>query len=467
MIWSKVKENKMNKQTLKINKKFFESLDKGVAKKILKVYGFDSPDLFIKNIISKLNDRYDFLNIENYSFLNKKEESEYHRYNGYIEGNFVDYNLITVSFTTIHGKEGNVFLSQQIMPMITSKVKKKDGKQFLLDDRIKKICVLTTHKSNKFTAGANEISDTGISNIQMSIKYINTIGFDVVDFIHIKNLNTHSKYNSVDELIDHANYLQSKRPTNTQFKQIEKKDDIYSANFESAPVGQEIKFFALKLYAVIILQKGQDVDISQALKQTNDITLRVMHGFIEFLKKTDLTPYNIFRVSVDDEEREAEIIEIIKTKDKKRRDKAAKEGIPCYKQEPIFDYNKKGRMVFKTQRIFKKESFDIHGYKCACHEEKHLYFTSDSTKKLYVEGHHMIPMEFQEQYWVDKKRNLDCTINLIPLCPHCHRKIHKAVKGERIQIITGIFTKYKNQLETIDNDLTLEKFAELYNVYIY
>jgi hypothetical protein len=457
----------MEQNTLKIHKKFFESLSEENSKKILRVYGFDSPESFIKNVISDLNNRYDFLNITDYSFLNTKEEKEYHRYNGYIEGYFVDYDLITVSFTTIHGKEGNVFLSQQIMPMITSKLKKKDGKKFLIDDRIKKICILTTHKSSKFTADANEISDTGISNIQMSIKYINTIGFDVIDFIHIKNLNTHSRYNSVDELIDHTNYLQNKRPPNSQFKQITKKDDTYFAEFESTPVGQEPKFFALKLYAVITLQKGQNVDISKALKQTNDITLRVMHGFVEFLKSTDLTPYSIFRVSVDDEEREVEIIEIIKTKDKLRREKDKKAGIPCYEQEPIFDYNKKGKMVFKTQRVFKKESFNVHGYKCACDDEKHLYFVSDSTKQLYVEGHHMIPMEFQEQYWTDKKRNLDCTINLIPLCPHCHRKIHKAVKGERIQIITNIFTKYQTQLKTVDNNLTLEKFAELYNVYIY
>jgi len=457
----------MEEHTLKIHRKFFESLSKGNSKKILRVYGFNSPELFIKSIIGELNNRYGFLKIAKYSFLSTKEENEYHRYNGYIEGHFVDYDLITVSFTTIHGKEGNVFLSQQIMPMITSKLKMKGGKKFLLDDRIKKICILTTHKSNKFTAEANEISDTGISNIQMSIKYINTIGFDVIGLLHIKNLNTHSRYNSVDELIDHTNYLQNKRPTNSQFKQITKNGDTYFAKFESNPVGQEPKFFALKLYAVIILQKGQNIDISEALKQTNDITLRVMHGFVEFLKSTDLTPYSIFRVSVDDEEREVEIIEIIKTKDRLRRETAKNAGIPCYEQEPIFDYNKEGRMVFKTQRVFKKESFDIHGYRCACNDEKHLYFISDSTKKPYVEGHHMIPMEFQEQYWTDKKRNLDCTINLIPLCPHCHRKIHKAVKGERIQIITNIFTKYKKQLETVDSDLTLEKFAELYNVYIY
>ncbi|MFT5280589.1 MAG: putative HNH restriction endonuclease [Flavobacteriaceae bacterium] len=457
----------MKKHTLKIHEKFFKSLGNDKSKKILRVYGFDSPELFIKNIISELNKRYDFLNITEYSLLDTKEEGKYHQYNGYIKGDFIDYDLITISFTTIHGKEGNVFLSQQVMPMITSKLKEKDGKKFLLDDRIKKICILTTHKSDKFTPDSNEISDTGISNIQMSIKYINTIGFDVIDLIHIKNLNIHSKYNSVDELVDHANYLQSKNASNSQFKQITKKGDIYSAKFKSIPKGQDIKFFALKLYAVIILQKGQGVDISKALEQTSDITLRVMHGFTEFLKKTDLTPYNIFRVSVDDEEREVEIIEIIKTKDKLRREKDKKAGVPCYEQEPIFDYNKKGKMVFKTQRVFKKESFNVHGYKCACDDEKHLYFVSDSTKQLYVEGHHMIPMEFQEQYWTDKKRNLDCTINLIPLCPHCHRKIHKAVKGERIQIITNIFTKYQTQLKTVDNNLTLEKFAELYNVYIY
>lgn len=457
----------MRKQILKINNKFFESLAKGNPKKILRIYGFNSPDLFIREVIDELNNRYDFLNITEYSFLDSNEEKEYHRYNGYIQGDFVDYDLITISFTTIHGKEGNVFLSQQVLPMITSKVEKKEGKKFLLDDRIKKICVLTTHKSNKFTAEANEISDTGMSNIQMSIKYLNTIGFDVVDLIHIKNLSTHSKYHSVDELVDHADYVQSKRPRNTQFRQIEKKGDNYAAKFEEKPVGQEIKFFALKLYAVVVMQKGQNIDISTALKQSNDITLRVMHGFIEFLKKTDLTPYSIFRVSVDDEEREAEIIEIIKTKDRNRREKEEKEVVPCYEQEPIFGYNKNGRKVFKTHRVFKKESFEVHGYKCACDDKKHLYFVSDSTKQVYVEGHHMIPMEFQEQYWADKKRNLDCTINIIPLCPHCHRKIHNAIKGERIEIISDIFKRYNEQLTIIDNELTLKKFAELYNVYIY
>ena len=79
----------------------------------------------------------------------------------------------------------------------------------------------------------------------------------------------------------------------------------------------------------------------------------------------------------------------------------------------------------------------------------------------------MIPMEFQEQYWKDKQTNLDCTVNLIPLCAHCHGKMHKSIKSERVQIITEVYNKYKAQLLLIDKKLTFDKFAELYNVYIY
>lgn len=456
-------ENK-KQQVLKINRKFFDSLNNDNPKKVLRIYGFNNPNDFISDIIKRLNEQYEFLNIKSLDFLTKEEEREYHMYNGYISGNFLEYDLITVSFTTLKGKEGNVFLSQQIMPMITSKLQK--DKKFLVNDRIKKICLLTTHKSNRLTPDTNEISDTGMSNIQMSIKYINTMGFDVIDVIHIKNLNTQSRYYSVNELIDHTDYIQSKNQANSQFKQIVKNDDIYNARFESTPKGQEQKFFALKLYAIIILLKGQNINISVALKQTTDITLRVMFGFIKYLKTTDITLYSIFRVSADEEEKEAEILEIIEIKEKIKK-RTIQKDLPCYQQEPIIGYNKNGRMIFKTQRTFKKESFDIYGYKCACDNESHLYFKSESTKKPYIEGHHMIPMEYQEQYWKDKKRNLDCTINLIPLCPHCHRKIHKAVKMERLEIITEIFNKHKKLLQKIDSDLTLEKFAELYNVYVY
>lgn len=458
----------MKKSILKIHKKFLELLNGKQWKKILQIYSFSSPDSFIKKIIEKLNDTYFFLNISKYEFLNPEEESEYHLYNGYISGNFDDYKLITVSFTTILGKEGNTFLSQQIMPMITSKLKKENNQEFLLDDRIKKICILTTHKSNKFTIEDNKISETGMSNIQMSVKYINTIGFDVVDLIRIRNLNTHSKYDILDELIDNSNYLQNKNPNNSQFKQIrkEKKSDEYFAEFGSTPKGQEIKFFALKLYAAIILKKGENINISKALTQTNDKTLQKMQDFIEFLKKENLTKYSIFKKNIEEQEEiEFENIKIQpRIREKLKIDEIY---VAPYEREPEIFWSVKGKKKFKRKRFFLKDFPEISEYKCVFHDKKHLYFISAATEKNYVEKHHIIPMEFQDKYWTDKKRNLDCVTNLIFLCPHCHNKIHKAIKKQRIEIITKIFNKYEEKLKKIDKDISRDKLAELYNVYIF
>jgi len=453
----------MQENILKINKNFFTSLGDGDNKKVLKIYGYNSPNEFLISVINKLNDEYSFLNINKFDFLSEDEIGEYHMYNGYISGNFTDYDLVTVSFTTIKGKEGNVFMSQQVMPMITSKL--KNDKKFLLNDRIKKICLLTTHKSTIYSPEKNIVSDSGISNIQMSVKYVNTIGFDVVDIFHIKNLSTKSKYYNIDELIDHSNYLQKKNPTNSQFQQITIRDGIYYADFESEPVGQEIKFFALRLYAAIILLKGKNINIANATEKSDDITLRVMEDFIQYLLRVDISACSIFKDLSEEMETELEIDtepisrEVIRHK----RD----EKVSYYEPKPIYSFNSKGQKVFKTQRIFKKEAFEKHNYYCACHDERHFYFTAEATNKRYVEGHHMIPMEFQDHYWKDKQRNLDCTINLIPLCPHCHMKMHKSIKPERVQILTEVYNKYKQQLLAIDNKLTFDKFTELYNVYIY
>lgn len=453
----------MEENTLKINKKFYESLSEDDSKKVLKIYGYNSPDEFLNSVINKLNDEYSFLKINKFDFLSDEDAKIYHRYNGFISGNFVDYDLITVSFTEIKSKEGNVFMYQQITPMITSKTEK--DKNFLLSNRIKKICLLTTHKSNIYSPDDNVINDSGISNIQMSVKYINTIGFDVVDIFHIKNLSTKSKYYNIDELIEHSNYLQQKNTVNSQFKQIKKVGDLYNADFENEPIGQQIKFFALKLYAVVILLKGKNIDISNALQKSNDNTLLVLNDFIQHLLNIDVSSYNIFKDLSEEIESEVEIdIGIIPEEIVKHK---KDDTLPCYKQEPIYGFNSRGQKVYKTQRIFKKNSFESHDYYCACHKENHYYFTAEATNKRYVEGHHMIPMEFQDQYWKDKQTNLDCTINLIPLCSHCHGKMHKSIKHERVQIITEVYEKYKGQLLTIDNNLTFSKFAELYNVYIY
>lgn len=451
----------MVENVLKINKKFYEALiEKDEYKKVLKIYGYNSPDDFLLGVINKLNEEYNFLKISKFDFFSDKDNAIYHMYNGFIDGKFDDYDLITVSFTTIKGKEGNVFMSQQIMPMITSML--NIDHDFLLNNRIKKICLLTTHKSNHYSPSENFINDNGMSNIQMSVKYINTIGFDVIDIIHITNLSIKSRYYNIDELLDHSNYLQKKNPTNSQFEQIVKRGDDYIADFKNKPKGQEIKFFALKLYAASILVKGKNIYINGALQKSNDITLQVLDNFIKHLPGVDIPSFTIFK---EPHEEVASDIDAVIAEEKIIRKENT--SMPEYKQQPIYSFNSAGQKKYKTQSIFKMKSLKNHDYYCSCHNDEHYYFTAEATSKRFVEGHHMIPMEFQDKYWKDKQINLDCTINIIPLCPHCHGKIHKSIKPERIQIITEVYKKYQNKLLEIDKELSFEKFAELYNVYIY
>ncbi|MEH2550743.1 5-methylcytosine-specific restriction protein A [Bradyrhizobium sp. AZCC 2262] len=59
-------------------------------------------------------------------------------------------------------------------------------------------------------------------------------------------------------------------------------------------------------------------------------------------------------------------------------------------------------------------------------EPTHLTFTSRKTKKPFVEAHHLVPMQCQDQFEV----SLDVPENIVALCPGCHRKFHHARFGE-------------------------------------
>lgn len=443
----------MNK--LVINKKFFEKLDNENNKKVLKIYGYYSKEDFIQQVINELNTEYNFLRVEGYEFLTEEEEKEYFEYNGYIKGKYDDYDLVTVSFTTIVGKSGNVFLNQQVVPMITAKINK--NKDFLINERIKRICLLTTHKSKIMDPSKNKVDEN--SAMQMSIKFANTIGFEFIEFFPIEGINIKSNYKSIEEIVEHSEYLKSLKLTNSQFEQIKIIDDIVYARFEKEPVGQEPKFFALKVYAIIALNTEYAIILDETLNQTEDVTIKVLNEYLKYVSNSEIKAkiskakeYYLEDevIEVDDDVSPTEIM--IGESDE-------------YKLVPETRYDSRGKKIYITRRRYKIESFENHNYYCACHDEKHYYFTSSATHKQYVEGHHMIPMENQHQYWKESKTNLDCAINIVPLCPHCHNKIHKAIPNEKIEIITNIFYKYKKELTKLDRNITLQSFASLYNVY--
>ena len=94
-------------------------------------------------------------------------------------------------------------------------------------------------------------------------------------------------------------------------------------------------------------------------------------------------------------------------------------------------------------------------FKCFFNKD-HKSFISNSTKKQYVECHHIIPIGRQNSF----EKKLDDKINIIALCPNCHRKIHFAINEEKEECIKYMYQKIKS--ENFINNFEENDLKELY-----
>lgn len=88
----------------------------------------------------------------------------------------------------------------------------------------------------------------------------------------------------------------------------------------------------------------------------------------------------------------------------------------------------------------------------------HLSFTSNKTKKPYMEPHHLIPLSEQDKFPV----SLDVEANIVSLCSDCHNCVHYGTNKERLYILRKLFNSRKNRLT---NCGIIINFDELLNIY--
>ena len=122
-----------------------------------------------------------------------------------------------------------------------------------------------------------------------------------------------------------------------------------------------------------------------------------------------------------------------------------------------------GRKRYKTQKKIRDSVLKKAHYLCNCNDSKHFYFESVDLHN-YVEGHHIVPMNRQEEYYFDKTINLDIPDNIVPLCPNCHCQIHLGSRQARIKIISELFVRNKAKLFSFNSELTLPILASYYNI---
>jgi 5-methylcytosine-specific restriction protein A len=115
----------------------------------------------------------------------------------------------------------------------------------------------------------------------------------------------------------------------------------------------------------------------------------------------------------------------------------------------------------RVSSILKKQAKELTSYNCFLKELNNCrYFTSKQNSKNYLEIHHLIPIEFSNDFEV----SLDFVDNYIPLCPHCHRLLHFGEDRERKASLTFLFNKRINLILKYIKDFDLTTLFSYYEV---
>ena len=112
--------------------------------------------------------------------------------------------------------------------------------------------------------------------------------------------------------------------------------------------------------------------------------------------------------------------------------------------------------TWKRSSIIKMQSIESAGYKCEINSN-HKTFTAKRTGKPYMEGHHALPMKYQNRF----QNSLDIYANVICLCPTCHRLLHYGVESEKMNVVDKIYYDRSDRLAASGIKIGKEEFESL------
>lgn len=111
---------------------------------------------------------------------------------------------------------------------------------------------------------------------------------------------------------------------------------------------------------------------------------------------------------------------------------------------------------WKRSSIIKRHTIEAAGYCCEV-DEMHKTFTAKNTGQPYMEGHHILPMKYQDKF----PKSLDVYANVICLCPNCHRLLHYGISEEKDAVIDKIYSERSKRLGSCGIKISKEDFKSL------
>lgn len=112
--------------------------------------------------------------------------------------------------------------------------------------------------------------------------------------------------------------------------------------------------------------------------------------------------------------------------------------------------------AWKRNQIIVDQVIENAKYNCEYNND-HNTFTAESTGKPFMEGHHLIPLKYQNKF----NHGIDIYANIVCLCPICHRLIHFGIFKEKQYILDKLYSERKERMIHSGIDISRNDFIEL------
>ncbi len=116
------------------------------------------------------------------------------------------------------------------------------------------------------------------------------------------------------------------------------------------------------------------------------------------------------------------------------------------------------RTAYPRDPALAKQAIEKSNFTCEV-DPQHQTFLSPVTGRNFMEAHHLIPMSQQLSFQL----NLDGLVNIVSLCPCCHRAVHLGDSGVRMGLLRILFNKRGAALQQ-QFGVNFEKLCSLYGI---
>lgn len=116
-----------------------------------------------------------------------------------------------------------------------------------------------------------------------------------------------------------------------------------------------------------------------------------------------------------------------------------------------------GTSSYKRDVKTSKNAIVIARYLCEI-DQNHKNFTSRVTEKNYVEAHHLIPMEYQDDF----ESSIDVEANIVSLCVSCHKKLHHGIFEDMEPMLEKLYRERISRLNDCNIKITKDQLLKYY-----